>query len=564
MGQGTTVTTSRAAIPAAGLPDRKIVVSVAFAIVAFLLVIGPAPLDPTNIAWLADHDAATNYLGWAFYRAAPWTWPIAANPDYGMDIAGSVMMADANPLLAMLFKLLDPILPQPFQYFGWWLLGCFVLQALFARAIAVRIGADDRQRPAIVLLFLFAPCFLARAVMPAILHLTLCGQWLILAAIWLYLSPETHRRAWGWGALLTLAVLIHPYLLAMVAAIWGADLWRGISVASGPALRRLLLGAAVGFAAMAATAWLTGVLWLAKTGDGSVHAISIEWGFGIYKANLLSPIDPRGWSWLIPSQSTTAEEVEGFAYLGAGVLVLLVASVFVARSVEGWPRRAPHLGLGLALGLLGLLAITPYVALGSHVAHLPWPTPLEALGHMFRSSGRFAWPLVYWLMVALCWVMIRGVGRRSAAALLWLAAIVQIVDSSAGWRGAAEAYARHGNSWQTSLKSPFWTEAAGRYRAVRMIVPRNRYPAYRDIGVWALRHGLKTDVIYLARYDAGSFDALVRRRIAELEALRLPADTLWITDGVLAADLARLAQSGQGQIVTVDGITVFAPGMKAR
>ncbi|MGC6329596.1 DUF6311 domain-containing protein [Rhizorhabdus sp. FW153] len=538
--------------------------SLALAIIAFVFVIGPAPLDPTNIAWLADHDAATNYLGWAFYRASPWSWPIAANPDYGMDIAGSVMMADANPLLAMVFKLLGPILPEPFQYFGWWLLGCFLLQALFARAIAVRIGADDWQRPAIVLLFLFAPCFLARAIMPAIFHLTLCGQWLILAAIWLYLSPDMHRRAWLWGALLTLTILIHPYLLAMVAAIWGAELWRGTVGASGPALRRLLLGAAAGLAAMAATAWLTGVLWLAKTGDGSVHAISIEWGFGIYKANLLSPVDPRGWSWLLPAQATTAEEVEGFAYLGAGVLALLVAALVVARRVPAWPRWLPHLGLGLALALLGLLAVTPYVALGSHVVHVPWPAPLEALGHMFRSSGRFAWPLVYWLMVALFWVVVRGSARRPATLILWAAAIVQIVDSSAGWRGAAEAYARRGDVWPSALTSPFWSEAAGRYRAVRMILPRNRYPAYRDIDAWALRHGLKTDVIYLARYDAGSFDALVRRRAAELKALRLPADTLWITDGVPAADVVRLAQSGQGQVTTADGIPVFAPGMKAR
>src|SRR6185369_16721754 len=89
---------------------------------AFLLVVGPAPLDVTNIRWLAQSDPSTNYLGWAFYRASPWAWPPAANPRYGIDIAGSVMMADANPLLAMPFKLLSPLLPTPFQYFGWWLL----------------------------------------------------------------------------------------------------------------------------------------------------------------------------------------------------------------------------------------------------------------------------------------------------------------------------------------------------------------------------------------------------------------------------------------------------------
>ncbi len=535
-----------------------------FAVLAFLLIFGPAPLDPTNIAWLADHDAATNYLGWAFYRASPWGWPIAANPAYGMDIAGSVMMADANPLLAMPFKLLGPMLPEPFQYFGWWLLACFILQALFARAIAVRIGADPGQRLAMVLLFLFTPCFLARAVTPAIFHLTLCGQWLILAAIWLYLSPQWRGRAWGWGGLLTLSILIHPYLLAMVAAIWGGDLWRGIVGASGPALRRRLIEAAASVGLMALVAWLSGVLWLAQTGDGSAHAMSVEWGFGIYKANLLSPVDPRGWSWLLPDQATTAEEVEGFAYLGAGVLALLVAALVVARHVPAWPRWLPHLGLGLALALLALLAITPYVALGSHVVHVPWPAPLEALGHMFRSSGRFAWPLVYWLMVALCWIVIRGARPRVATIVLWGAALVQIVDGSAGWWGRTDAFARHGDRWPTALTSPFWGEAASRYRSVRMIVPRNRYPFYRDINAWALRYGLQTDVIYLARYDAGSFNALLRRRAAQLRTLRLPADTLWITDGVAASDLSRLARSGQGRVATIDGVPVFAPGMKAQ
>lgn len=543
-------------------PSAEIVAAMVCAVLAFLMIFGPSPLDPTNIAWLADHDAATNYLGWAFYRASPWGWPIAANPAYGIDIAGSVMMADANPLLAIPFKLLAPILPQPFQYFGWWLLLCFVLQALFARAIGVRIGADAGQRLAIVLLFLFAPCLLARAITPAIFHLTLFGQWLILAAIWLYLSPGRRATAWGWAGLLSAAVLIHPYLLAMVAAIWGGDLWRGICTSSGTALRRFLIGRLAGAAALVALASLTGVLWLAQTGDGAIHAISVEWGFGIYKANLLSPIDPRGWSWLLLDQSTTPEEVEGFAYLGAGILILGAAAILVARRVPVWPRMLPHLGLLLALAGMGLLAITPYVALGSHIVHVPWPAPLEALGHMFRSSGRFAWPLVYWLMVALCWVVVRGTGRRAATLLLWSAAIVQIVDSSAGWRHAGEAYARRGNAWPTSLSSPFWKEAAGRYRAVRMIVPRNRYPFYRDVNVWALRHGMQTDVIYLARYDAGSFEALLRRRATQLERLGLPADTLWVTDGVATSDLSRLEQAAQGRVATIDGIPIFAPGMK--
>ena len=140
-------------------------------LVAFLMVVGLAPLESANIAWLSESDASTNYLGWAFYRDSPWSWPLAANPAYGLDIAGSVLMADANPLLALPLKLLSPLLPQPFQYFGWWLLACFLLQALFAQGIATRITAHSEQRLAIVALFLFAPCFLIRIATPATFHM---------------------------------------------------------------------------------------------------------------------------------------------------------------------------------------------------------------------------------------------------------------------------------------------------------------------------------------------------------------------------------------------------------
>lgn len=43
---------------------------------AFLLVIGPRVLDPTNIGWLGEGDAATHYMGWAFsaIHPGPFRW----------------------------------------------------------------------------------------------------------------------------------------------------------------------------------------------------------------------------------------------------------------------------------------------------------------------------------------------------------------------------------------------------------------------------------------------------------------------------------------------------------
>lgn len=102
-------------------------------IAAFFLLIGPRVLDPTNIAWLgASKDPANTYLGWAFFRQAGLSFPLGLNPLYGLGQSNSIVYSDSNPLLALLFKPFSQWLPVPFQYFGIWLLGCFVLQTWFA------------------------------------------------------------------------------------------------------------------------------------------------------------------------------------------------------------------------------------------------------------------------------------------------------------------------------------------------------------------------------------------------------------------------------------------------
>ena len=101
----------------------------------FLIAVGPAPLNPQNIAWINGFDPTEHYLGWVFYRYGPWTFPLGLSPDFGLDIGASIVYADTIPLLSFLFKPFTAILPNTFQYFGWWLLLCFILQATFANQL---------------------------------------------------------------------------------------------------------------------------------------------------------------------------------------------------------------------------------------------------------------------------------------------------------------------------------------------------------------------------------------------------------------------------------------------
>ena len=100
---------------------------------AFFSFVGWMPLLPNNISWLAlAEDPPTFYLGWQFFRNSDWSFPIGLSPRYGLELSNAILFSDSNPLFAFLFKPFSSLLPEVFQYFGLWLLICFILQALFA------------------------------------------------------------------------------------------------------------------------------------------------------------------------------------------------------------------------------------------------------------------------------------------------------------------------------------------------------------------------------------------------------------------------------------------------
>ena len=102
----------------------------------FLVLIGWTTLIPTNIGWLDFADRAMHTLGWMFFRAAAWGNPPGLSPELGLELSNSIGLVDGLPLFAVPLKLVSAWLPQPFQYWGAWLLICFLLQALFAYLIA--------------------------------------------------------------------------------------------------------------------------------------------------------------------------------------------------------------------------------------------------------------------------------------------------------------------------------------------------------------------------------------------------------------------------------------------
>src|SRR5579863_6658895 len=97
-----------------------------------LVVMGPTPLNPKNVNWVA-FDPAYHYIGWELYRQEPHVhWPITYTDLLGYPKGESVALLDLNPLLAVVLKPLSFLLPEPAQYFGLEVILACTLQFFFA------------------------------------------------------------------------------------------------------------------------------------------------------------------------------------------------------------------------------------------------------------------------------------------------------------------------------------------------------------------------------------------------------------------------------------------------
>lgn len=469
--------------------DPALLPAVLIALVLFWLVRGPASLDPGNIGWLDFGDRAMHTLGWFFYRLSPWGWPPGAS-DYGLELGNSIALVDGLPLFAIPFKALSPWLPETFQYWGWWHLACFVLQAVFAVLIAHHLGLNRILQLAAALFCLIQPAFLARLDV----HLALSGHWVILAALYLYVRRSA-PPLWAWPLLLATVSAIHGYLLVMVFAVWFAAFVQRLWLRTDPPLR-LGLEAMFVLAATFASLWFCGVLMA-----GSYESF----GFGRWRMNLLGPFNPDFWSLILPSLQLKPDEWEGANFVGIGIgALLLFALLTPAVKLFGrlfTPRWAP---LAIVAAAMAVFALSNKVAFGPvELFTIPLPDWLMRFLTTFRSSGRFFWPLGYLIIFAVIWIVARRLGPRWATAIVLMLAFVQIYDEQRGWRGMYIDAARTGErtAFRTDLKSPAWDVLAPLYQRVRALPVENSPPLWRDLSWFAFRHHLATAAVSLGRID---------------------------------------------------------------
>jgi hypothetical protein len=469
---------------------------VAFGLAGLLGIVAAAMTFPADFlfpvagsAWAPIGDAAQHAIAQRYFINEPWGWPLLMAKTLNTPDGVNIAFADGIPLLALLLKVLAPVLPAGFHGIGLWYGIACVAQPI-AAVWALRGTGERRLLPAlgVALAALAMPAWLARYG-----HAALTGHFLLLLALGFHLRlvrGQTPALWTGTALSLVATLLVHPYLAAMALAVIGAVpltlLLRG---------DRGWLKAAVWTAGSFGAVLLTMAVlgYLGAAGDG---------GFGQFAMNLLSPVWPYR-SFLLPGLATTEIDAtghggwEGYNYLGLGLLLALLLGL-VLRGPAAIALLRRHGGLTLALLALTLLALSHRVGVGNMIVLDLGQAP--GVMEQFRASGRFFWPVAYALLLAACVLL-----ARIHPALVLLMGLVQAVDAIPN-RLALAAWAATRPPW--TLDAPALRAAMAKADRLTLLpswpcIPRDALPAFRhahDALALASERGLPVSTMQLARW----------------------------------------------------------------
>jgi hypothetical protein len=396
-------------------------------------------------------------------------------------------------------------------------------------------------------------------------HFSLTNHWLLTAALFVFClgncgpSPVSKKRFVAMALVLAgTAVAINPYLsfqvfLILIAAVLGL-LWRGDLT--------LLAGAGVLIAlttASAAVAYIVG--FIIPGGQGYTLG-----GYRFYSMNLLSPVDPETFGSLLfrALPQFTGGQYEGYAYLGAGV-VLLAAAAVVAVTMR-WRKISslllawrPGIPLVLCCLLLTLMALSTQISIGSKllVDFDPGQKLSPYLGAL-RSSGRLFWTPYYVLLIAVLVVPYLALRRRWANVLLGVMLLVQVADERPLVKLVNSAVNR---PFENPLKSPIWFKLGSAYQNLVIMPPYQcgpeASPGGREndaiFGIFAASQKMRINSYNSGRFTGMNLKFHCGESVSNLLHEPLSAASVYVVTPKLAT---AIAGSGLGKCHNVDSFVL--------
>ena len=457
----------------------------------FILVYGPYVLNPFYDDWIfktGERDLVQHYLGFCLYRSSPWQFPLGlvTTASYPHDM--SVIYTDAIPLLAFAGKLLDPVLPKVFQYLG--------IYGMLSMALTGGTGAliiyeyTERKSIAIISSVFYSMSWILLYRM--FYHTSLTSHWLILLAfyLWMRMKPGEHVpvNCLIYAGFSAIALLIHPYIWAMCGGI--SAMSQIEYMIENKKIRNSLIYGAVFCITGAACLYVFGAFMVGR---------GMGLGAGSYEANLNTLVNSMGYA-ILPGLPVALLQYEGFGYLGAGMLLLAAAAVLTATLKKIRPHMNLHRWI-LVLTALCFIAfsIIPEISWGDKVlVKINLGKLFGTFVGIFRSNGRFIWPVCYMLMTGITIFLFRHTKKRVMPVLLAVCLILQLADMAPFLAEKHVRFAKADYNYTGILDdNPAIDGAIGRYDHIVMDIEDGAVDQY--LSYYAYLRDMTTNDFYYAR-----------------------------------------------------------------
>ena len=353
------------------------------------------------------NDYTSHYDAWiAYLRGTTFIPPYIDNAFW--PFRTSIAYADAMPLFAIAFKALAKMfnIDKDFQFFS----AISLLNNFLTVAAIYFLAGKLRLKPITPILLLSVLLVTPVMTQRILIHEALAFQCIVIWSVILALLGV--KRFTPWVILLCASIGIHPYFLPMVAAMMigtilsgGTESWISPEILNAKSLSRLLVKGLIAAVLLVFSALIFGL---------NIRNTFINVSNQIWDMNVFALLDPQQTSALLPGLSINMPyEWEGYSYLGIGLGVLGIVYV-CRRYLSSEPRNKSFLRLQRVVPtrlawstviLLAVYALGPNIHIGNaHIisldfltAHLQGFTPYA----LFRSTGRYIWPLYYMLVIFL-------------------------------------------------------------------------------------------------------------------------------------------------------------------
>lgn len=254
----------------------------------------------------------------------------------------------------------------------------------------------------------------------------------------------------------------------------------------------------------------------------SINALAA--GYGELKFNLLGFFDPiqlntnstksitgfSSWSLFVKDLPSYPGEYDGFAYLGLGIVLLLLLSIYQlikAKIKKNFNLINYFKNIYFLMFLFFFItALSTNIDFGStKIIHIELNKYILAILGIIRSSGRFIWPAYYLLMIFVIVSLFKKNNIKKSLIILSLTLLIQIIDILPGitqiFNGKYFSESKKTLSNELAvLNDPIW-EKLKKEKIIITTYEANYNNLINKMAKYLCQNDIKSNIYYLARYD---------------------------------------------------------------